>query len=94
MTKLTTTNATTTTLYVSSRVGIATTTPATELDVYGTTTTRYLKVDDGGLTGTTTIAIGNPKIGRICMWNGGSFTIMGFPYNSITPSYSTSSSCF
>lgn len=47
--------------YFAGKVGIGTTTPDTSLNVYGTTTTRNLVVDDGG-TGTTTQTLG--EVGR------------------------------
>jgi hypothetical protein len=42
---------------------------------------------------TSTIAIGNPGIGKLCFWNGANFTIQSFASSSITPSYATSTTC-
>lgn len=52
-------------------------------------------VEDG--TSTTTVSIGSSGIGinegRICLWNGDNYTIINFADNSVTPVYSTSTSC-
>jgi hypothetical protein len=80
-------------MIVKGKVGIGTSTPSNALDVIGTTTTKSLVIDDGGTTGTTTVAIGYPKIGKICQWNGTNWTLTWFADNSATPIYSTSTIC-
>lgn len=93
-TGLNTFNATTTfSTSTTKRLGVGTTTPATELDVYGTTTTRFLVVDDGTTTGTTTVSIGNPKIGKLCLWNGENYTMLWFNSNSTSTQLATSTNC-
>ena len=71
--------------YNTGNVGIGSSTPS-----------RKLIVDDG-LISTTTIQYGDSDHGvypsELCMWNGTNFTILYFGKNSVTPIYSTSTTC-
>jgi hypothetical protein len=42
---------------------------------------------------TTTITVGYPGVGKVCQWNGASWTITAYASNSITPVITTSTSC-
>lgn len=42
---------------------------------------------------TTTITVGYPGVGKVCQWNGASWTITAYASNSITPIITTSTAC-
>jgi hypothetical protein len=68
----------------TNRIGIGTQAPSSSIHVVNGT-------------GMTTIAVGSKSIGinkgRMCLWNGASYTLISFAANSITPTYATSTTC-
>lgn len=89
----------------NSRLGINTSTPGTSLYVVGdftastgtlaNTFTKNITAVNG--TVTTSLIVGSSAIGTNvgiqCLWNGTNYTLISFPANSTTPTYSTSTSC-
>lgn len=70
--------------------------PNGNVGIGSTTPSSRLVVDDNS-SATSTMQVGDSdhgtNKGRHCLWNGANFTIIQFPENSITPEYSTSTTC-
>lgn len=65
-------------------VGIGTTTPAVKLHIINGTATTTIAIGSGIIT---------TKRGKLCQWNGADYTITEFAASSVTPIYSTSTTC-
>jgi len=73
-------------IFNGGNVGIGTSTPSSLLTIVNASSTidSFLQIGS---------AYGSTKQGKLCQWNGSNFTITSFASNSITPLYSTSTSC-
>lgn len=66
----------------SGLIGINSSSPIADLSIVNRTATN-----------TSTMSIGGTGVGKICLWNGASWTIESYASNSITPTVVTSTSC-
>lgn len=55
------------------------------------TTAGDVVVDDDNTT--STVAVGNTGVGKLCLWNGTQFSVLSFAAGSTSTSISTSTSC-
>jgi len=66
---------------------------ATRLGINSSTPIGNLSVVNSTASATATITVGGTGVGKICQWNGASWTITEYATNSITPTITTSTSC-
>ncbi|MDI6733904.1 MAG: hypothetical protein QMD50_00205 [Patescibacteria group bacterium] len=66
------------------KVGIGTTAPSSTLHMINGTSTTTLSIGSSA---------SGANRGRVCQWNGANYTLTSFAANSITPIYSTSTTC-
>jgi len=77
----------------SVNIGVARDASQFDSDVYISKTLETAGNITASKTATTTVAVGNTGVGKICLWNGTQFTIMSFAAGTTTLSNATSTTC-